>query len=377
MPSSRSSNRCEPTRRAALRSLTGLAAAALVGCRRPENNEAPPDRQEMLRQTVAIVMLPTFVELAEKTAALATASAAIDATSLPGVRRLFREARAVWDRSEAFLLGPSDDLAITGGAIDSWPAGSAALDALVAGTEPIDAALIGSSAANVRGFPGMEHLLFDAVSSDAEATRALLAEERRRKLLSAQAGDLAAKCAALRDGWNAEGGFGHQLAEAGRASTVFATQKDAIDKIVTAMIALAERVLVAKLVKPLGLDTGGAVRPDLEEAPRSDGSLAAIEHDLRGLRAVYDCELGGRKGDSLSRAVAAISADADRAVHAALDNALAAVSTVGQPMRVALGGDRTALVALHAAVQTLKRTLTTDMASALGASIGFGYSDTD
>ena len=46
-------------------------------------------------------------------------------------------------------------------------------------------------------------------------------------------------------------------------------------------------------------------------------------------------------------------------------------------MRVALAGDRSKLVELHAAVQVVKRSLTTDVASTLGASIGFGYSDTD
>jgi len=376
MQSSRSSNRYRPTRRSALATFAGLGGASLFGCRIPDSHEAP-DRQEALRQTVANVMHPTFVELADKTAALVRSTAALDAASLPDVRRLFREARAVWSRSEAFLLGPSDDLAITGGAIDSWPAGGAALDALISGSEVIDAALIGRSAANMRGFPGLEYLLFDAPSNDDAATRLLLEQARRRELVVALAIDLAEKCGAIRDGWNGEHAFGYQLAEAGRAATLFATQKDAIDKIVTAMVALAERVLVAKLAKPLGLDTGGAPRPDLEEAPKSDGSLATIEHNLRGLRAVYDCELDYRNGDSLSRAVAALSSNADRAFHTALDNALAAVAAVGSPMRVALAGDRSKLVALHAAVQVVKRSLTTDVASTLGASIGFGYSDTD
>jgi predicted lipoprotein len=353
-----------------------------VGCDDPASRPAQ-DRQEVLRQTVALVILPILAALETKTAALAGALSPLvtqaDGAQFAAARAIFREARALWSQSEAFLIGPSDDLAITGGAIDSSPPNAAKIDALVSSDVPLDAARVASLGGDQRGFPGIEHLLFHP-AGDPEADRSLVDDRsaaRRRALLALQAGDLAGKCAAVATAWAGDGGFGRALAEAGVTSERYANQKDAVDVVVTALLALAERILVAKLAKPLGLDTGGPPRPELEEAPRSDGSLAAIADGVRGIRAIYLCEWNGRRGASLAAAVAEISANADRSFRAALEAALAAAAAVSQPMRVALAGDRAPLVALHGAMQSVKRGIATDVASALGASLGFGYSDTD
>jgi len=47
----------------------------------------------------------------------------------------WRAARGTWKRSEAFLFGPADDLSVTGGVVDVWPAFGLELDALIAGDD--------------------------------------------------------------------------------------------------------------------------------------------------------------------------------------------------------------------------------------------------
>lgn len=391
MPLSSSSNRFDRVvsrRQLLLASLgAGVAAATirdrslLFGCR---NAASEPDRQEVLRQTVRVVMLPTFVDLADKAASLSSAAGELrdapSAETASKVRRIWRDARSVWKRSEAFLMGPSDDLAVTGGAIDSWPAAGDKIEQLVAGAEALDEAKVSTLAANLRGFPGIEHLVFDAAAGEAVADRRLLSDPaaaRRRELVASECADLAKKCKALSDAWAGPQGYGHELAEAGGESKTFRLQRDAIDKIVTAVLALAELVQMAKLAKPLGIDTGGAPRPDLEEAVRSDFSLTSIEQNLVGLKSLYECRLGDNAGESLSNEVRKVSPKGDDSFRLALDGALASVRGITMPMRALLAADRAPLTRLHEAVRLVKRSISTDVASALGASLGFGYSDTD
>lgn len=391
MRSSGSSNPSERIpRRTALASLafavSGLAMrtplASTIGCERATPDQI--DRQLVLRESVSIVILPTFNELTTQTDAMLVSATALKTTpsakAIEDTRAAWRAARGAWKRSSPFPAGPSEDLSITGGAIDAWPAAADKIDALVAGTDLLDEARIATLGANLRGFPGIEHVLFDAAAPTGEADRRLLDDDaapRRRDLLAAQCADLAKRAKAVRAAWEGPGGYGHKVAEAGIDTSEFGRQRDAVDKIVTAMLAATEATLVAKLAKPLGIDTGGAVRPDLEEAARSDTSLFWIEQDLVGLDALYECRLGDRKGASFAKAVEDASPAAHAAFRKALDDALAKVRATTTPMRSLLGGDRAPLVAVHAAVQVVKRSINTDVASALGASIGFGFSDTD
>ena len=377
------------SRRAALSSMTlAMGALALRGPGRTLLGCAPidsgPDRHEILRHTVALVFLPTFAELATGAETLAADAAALrDAPSEEAIERArasWKAARRAWKRSEVFLLGPSDDLALTGGAIDAWPAASSRIDAIVAGTDAIDDTTVSTWSANMRGFPGSEYLLFDSSAPPSDVDRRLLEDDggpRRRHLLAAQCADLAKKCRAVQAGWEGSAGYGHELAEAGYGSKLYSLQRDAVDKIVTAMVALAELAVVAKLAKPLGLDNGGAPAPAFEEAPRSDTSLEWIGANLVGLQSVYECRDGDRRGSSLADAVAFVSPAADQSFRGALEDAKGALAAIDAPMRALLAGDTAPLLALHGAVQKVKRVLVTEVASALGASIGFGYSDTD
>lgn len=383
MPSSRSSNRSELLSRRSLLGALGLGAGAvafrgrslLVGCL---EREEEADRQEVLRQTVRVVILPSFAALgAEVDALLAAATVLRDAPSLvaiEGTRKAWRDGRATWKRTEAFALGPSDDLQITGGAIDAWPPAADKLEALVAGTDAVDDARAATLPANQRGFSGIEALLFDAAAGEATANQRLLEAPRRRVLLASLTVDLAKKCRALEAAWS--GGYGREIAEAGLASKAFPRQREAVDAMVTALLALAEQVLVAKLAKPLGLDTGGPPQPSLEEAARSDFSLASIENAVIGIDAVYMCQRAGQRGESFAAAVRRSSVAADDAMRTAIDETLAQIRSTSAPMRVALGGDRAPIVAVHEKMQALKRAIA-GVASALGASLGFGYSDTD
>jgi len=342
------------------------------------------DRQAVLRGLTRDVIVPTYAGLADNTVTLQDACSALraapSAETLARARRAYESARARLKTSEAFAFGPIEDLALTAGAIDSWPADRDKLEAVVTGPGAVDPARVGTLGANQRGFPALEHLLYDSVAGDA----AVLARftdaatgARRAALTESVAIDLAGKCRAVASAWDLQAGYGRDLAEAGLAGTTFRTQSEGIDKVATGLVYVTELMVMRKLAGPLGVEVGGAPQPALEEAARSDLSLADLRDNLLGIRAIYEGSLGAGSGSGLAGPVRTLNPGVAARFEQALASALAAVDAVPPPFRVALVQNRASLEALYQSVRTLKQLIVTELAGTLGASLGFGYSDTD
>jgi predicted lipoprotein len=362
---------------------TAFASTPLLACRATAAAPAV-DRSEALRITVNDVLLPAFEAQAQTTAKLRNAITAFaakpEASSLDQVRVLFRESFIAVKRTEVFHFGPSEDVLLAG-AIDSRPINASRLDAMLAEADVLDASFIARQSASARGLPGLEYFLFDSAVQVTERDARLIGSDavtlRRRQLLVAISEDLALQTTALLEAWKLHAA---EMITAGKGSKLFPAQKDAVDQVVTGMLYLAEYALVAKLAKPMGIDTGVSPRKDNEEAPRSDFSMLALEHNVLAIRAVY---VGSNLETtlapvSLASETRAQSAATDQSFKDALSRALLAVRAVSTPMRQVLSsGDVTVLQPVHVAVRDVKRAIATELASALGASIGFGYSDTD
>jgi predicted lipoprotein len=358
-----------------------IGAGLLVACRR-EGSE-PPDRGKILSDLVEVVIVPSYSEAAADAKKLEDSLAALrdtpTAEALTTARSDWRRARTSWKATDAFLFGPADDLAITSAAIDT-PADSAKVEALMTASSPLDSGVVGKLGANQRGFPAIEVLLFDPAKDDGAMLASFQAEGHRRGTLAALLGaDLRGKIEAVRDAWSAGSiDYGAQLARAGRGSTVYAAERQGIDAVVNALIAAAEVLVAVRLAKPLGIDKTPAVpAPDLVESPRSNTSVEDILAVLDGIEAVYQGQHGGRSGLPLAAAVADRSPGADERMRLALDKARQTVQAIPRPLRSAVVEHRDPVLAAHAAVRDVKRTLMTDVAGALGTSVGFNVTDGD
>lgn len=365
--------------------LAGLAASFGVGvlaaCRRTGTD--PPDRGRILSDLSSIVFVPAYAAASSDAKAMETGLVGFKdgptASGLAAAREAWKAARRTWKKTDAFLFGPAADLAIVGGVIDT-AADLAKVEALVSATTPLDAAAIAKLGANERGFPAIEALLFDPAKDDA-ATLALFEQEggRRAQLVALLAADLVAKIDAVRDAWApGAGDYGGQLARAGRGSTVFPAERQGIDAVVNGLIAAAEVLIALRLAKPLGIDKTPAVpAPELVESPRSDVSIDDILAVLDGIDEVYFGHSGALTGLPLADAVADRSPSADDRMRLAMEKAKEAVRAIQGPLRTAVVDRRDSVVAAHVAVREVKRTLTTDVAGALGTSVGFGVTDGD
>jgi predicted lipoprotein len=355
-----------------------LIAGALLSCEVAPDAPAA-DRQQVLRDLVANVIVPTYQRLATDTAALSQSLTALrsapSALALQGAQQQYRLARKTQKTSEAFKLGPADDLAVTGDTIDTWPADGAKIDGLLASANAVDT--VTRLGANQRGFAALEYVLFDSTLDDAALLARFTSNPRRAQLAESMAVDLASKCKLLSDAMSGPSGYGQQLAEAGVSSTMFPAQSDAVDKIVTGMLYVVELMVTAKLAKPLGSDNNDVVQPQLEEGPRSDSSLADLQANLDGLQAIYTGMQEARVGKGIADAVREVNPAVDVRFTQSIADVRAAIGAVPTPFRVALVQDRAPLHAVYQSVRTLKTAVQTELAGALGASLGFGYSDTD
>lgn len=365
-------------------SLLVAAVGMFAGACEVQPDGRVADRQQVLRDLTANVIVPTYADLTAATMALAQAvsslRAAPNAETLAAAQAAYRAARSHYKQSEAFYFGPIEDIALTAGAIESLPSDPAKLEARLGSAEPIDANSAAQLGANARGFVGLEVLLFDSTAGDAAVLARFLDPTqggRRAALAESLAGDLLAKCRAVFEAWNAPGGFAAQLAEAGLNGSTFRSQSEGIDKLVTGYVYLCELMVMRKLGKPLGVELGGAVQPQLEEAPRSDSTLLDLRDNLVGMESLYSGARAGRAGKGLGHALH----EQDPAVAQRFEQALAAahaqLTAVPPPFRTALLTERASVEALYQALRALKLSVQTELASALGASIGFGFSDTD
>lgn len=343
-----------------------------------------PDRQVMLRDLVGNVLLPTYADLAVATEALHTELVALratpDAATLARAQASYRAARAIQKFSEAMYFGPADDLLVTGGAIDAWPTDPAKLDAVIAGTTPLDVAEVAKLGANLRGFPGLEYLLFVDGGVDAATVLARFQEPtgaRRAALADGLAADLAARCRKQSDAFAGPTGYGAQIAEAGVSSSVFASQKEGVDELLTGLVNVTELMVMKKLAAPLGVQTDNVVQPALEEGPRSDSSLDDLRNNLLAVQALYTGARAPRAGEGFGNALHARSARIATHFEQALADALAKLDAIPKPLRVALTTSRPQVEAFYQTVRTVKQVLLTEVAGALGSSIGFTFSDTD
>jgi predicted lipoprotein len=160
-------------------------------------------------------------------------------------------------------------------------------------------------------------------------------------------------------------------------SKIYSRHSHGVHQLVTRQLYVAELMMMAKLAKPLGADSDGRNHPEYEEAPRSDSSLDHLRDNLRGVQAIYSGEHGTGKGQGLAQAVRKANPGAAQRFEAAMNDAFAALDAVKSPFRVALNEDRASLEALYEALRAVKQSIQMELAGALGASIGFGYSDSD
>ncbi|MET0403375.1 MAG: imelysin family protein [Cystobacter sp.] len=354
-----------------------LLSLALGGC---GDSQGTTLRAAFLKDLGENAILPAYRDFDTRTTTLATALTQLESTpteaTLTSAQSAWRAVREPWGIQESLHIGPSEELH-TGAAVDQVPSTSG-IDSLLAGSAPLTAQSVEVLGANRKGMMAMEYVLFDSKEGNAAVLARLTAEgtpgARRRAYLQALGAVLHANAVAVHEAWEpGQGNYVSQLSGAGTSGSRYATQKEAVDEIVNRLISSVE-VAELKLSKPLGFETGGTVRPDEEEARRSDNSLADLTHALVGMERLW---MGTDGQGGLSRVVAATHKTLDATVRGDIQAVRSALESIPPPLRTALLQNRESVEAARAALSNLRATLASEVVANLGVTLKFNDNDGD
>lgn len=321
-----------------------------------------------------------FADFAAEAEALAGATEALcaapSAAALEEAQTRWRATRRAWSAAAAFLFGPAMDHV---SALDYWPVRIDTIEAQIAAAPPtIDVAYIDGLGTSAKGMPALELLLFGAESDPAGALAAItepMSGGARCAYAAALAGDVHGRAATIADAWS--GGFADALAGAGEGSELFPTRKAGIDAAVNQAIEVLYAIVHTKLDGPLGNLTGAPVDPEALESRFARATRDDLAANLASVWVAYHGDDPAGPLEGIGALVAAIDPDLDARIHDQEGYAAEAIAALAEPAGEALVADRGPFQAARDEVDTLRRMLKLDVASALGVTLSLSDNDGD
>jgi uncharacterized iron-regulated protein len=225
----------------------------------------------------------TYQDMETKMDAFNSACIQFDLTqsqsNLIAARNAWKNVRAVWEQSEAFLFGPvsTDNIDPS---TDTWPIDHNSLDSLITSANTFTQSFMNSLGDALKGYHPSEYILWgidgNKVPGDFTA--------KEREYLIALAADLLAKVSSLRSSWDpaVADNFSEQIIHAGQGNSVYPSQRAVFEEMVNGMIGICDEVANAKIFEPFaGSD------PSLEESPYSKNSMTDFRNNIQGVKNVY------------------------------------------------------------------------------------------
>ncbi|HXG63091.1 MAG TPA: imelysin family protein [Planctomycetota bacterium] len=362
------------------------------------------DREALLANLAANLVLPVYEDFVAKAQALKTAADAYaadvaDPDLRAAARQAWKDAMDVWQRAELLQFGPAGkSTEVVAGMnlrdyIYSWPTTSPCdIDREVVAGEFNDADFFQTRLVNVYGLDALEYLLFRADTGNAcgsgvppnsdGAWGALTAEEieqRRAEYAAACAGNVLARAQQLLDEWAPSGNdFAGKFSNAG-TSGVYSSAHAAVNDVFAGMFYLDTMVKDKKIGAPAGI-SGGTVDPSRVESPTAATSK---EHLLRNLETFQFMFLGNRPGDPpgvgfddflTARGAPALAAEMETDIA----EAIAAVQAIPGTLQDALVSDLSSVQAAHAAIKDITDHLKSQFVTVLNLSVpNTGAGDND
>ena len=346
-----------------------LAILTLAAC----GSDAPSDK-DVLISLVDGVVVPAYEAAARDAGQLDADAQALCAAPgdapLAAARDAWRTARASWLMTRAAPFGPVMDRRSLG-LVDWSPTDTGDIDRILGEGRSLTAAAVGDTlASDQRGFGAIEHLLF------AEgALGKLSGSPAPCAYLTGLTGVVAAETGAVATEWTegAPGGDPYRDYFTDRAN-VSLFPADAVAEVVRSQVFLVRDVVDVRLASALGLRGEG---PDLTMLPgeAADNGLRDLRNELLGMRAVYEGQ--GVEGLGVSALVSPLSEDADARMRGQFAAALDAIDAADLPLRAALAERPEQVRAVYDRLAELQQTLSVEVVSLLGVSVGFSDTDGD
>ena len=301
------------------------------------------------------VVLATYADLDNRAGDLLTAVKALEAdttqANLGQAQAAWKATRRPWEQSEAFLFGPVDTQGLDP-ALDSWPVNRVDLDGVLASGQALTSASIDALEDTLKGFHTIEYLLF----RDGDQRKAADITPRELEYLVATTENLKSKTAQLRNAWDASGeNYAAEVANAGDSSTIYKSQKDAMQEMVNGMIVIADEVANGKISDPFN-----ERNTTLVESQFSFNSITDFQDNIRGIQNVYVGKFTA-DGQGLNEFVKGVDAELDARFQTEVQTAIDTIGAIPDPFRDSITAQRAAVQAAIDAVSTVQGTLENDI----------------
>jgi len=323
------------------------------------NGELVNEKQaQVLQQYVDHTIAPTYTHLANYTDQLVneleTFRTSGSQSDLNKVCETFLNARAWWEKSEAFLFGAASDFGIDPH-IDSWPLDVDAFNNLMNSPNMLAAldgedgdVVAGEQLGNaLLGFHGIEYILFSngQVKSASEIT------DMQMVYAVAVAGDLRNRCFQLEVSWVGDAApkshrdkveelelntivnsgnynYGDNLKKAGNPGSTYASTVTGLMAIVDGCKTIADEVGTSKIGKPYNGED-----PNYIESPYSQKSIEDFYNNILSIQNAYYGGIEGQRNDKLSlhAYVKKMDNKLDNEVEEAINEALTKINAMPRP----------------------------------------------
>ena len=316
--------------------------------------------EKIIQQFTDHTVTVTYKNLADNTEMLEeklqTLKVAKTDANVQAACEIFLEARAWWEKSEAFLFGAASDFGIDPH-IDSWP-----LDLTALKKELGNASHIADMAAEdadvwagdhlgnaLLGFHGIEYIIF----KDGKAKPVSEITNDELIYAAAVAGDLRNKCFQLQISWagednvaqnrvekvvddlelsvtvaNGDNSYQQNMLSAGKAGSTYKTRTHAVQAIVDGCKTIADEVGTSKIGKPHTGEDRNYI-----ESPYSYMSITDFYDNIISIDNAYMGGIEGERNEALSlhAYIASVNAELDTKTTTAISNALAKIKAMKAP----------------------------------------------
>lgn len=349
-----------------LSAFTLIVGVTLSSCKKKKDEEVTPvtETSEVLNDFSHKVALATYSDLESKANSLHAKvllfNSSSSSTDLEASKQLWKDARAAWEQSEAFLFGPvaTEDLDPS---IDSWPVNKGDLDSLLASSQAFTQGFLDSTQNTLKGFHPMEYLLFGANGNKVPADFTA----REREYLIALADYIKRLTQNLKKSWdpNETGNYIAQVTSAGLSGSLYATKRAAFEEIINAMIGICDEVANGKIHEPLL-----AQDPSLEESPFSKNSIIDFTNNMRSVQNVYFCKYI-EDGKGLNEWVNENNISLDNKVQLKITAAINSFNLITLPFGEAIISQQTQLNTVQQSINELKDVLEVELLPFVQATI--------
>ncbi len=340
-----------------------IAATLMVGVVSCKKDKVEIDDESAMasvaEQYVNHTVVPTYKNLATYTEQLASQMQTLKETksqeALNQVCETFLNARAWWEKSEAFLFGAAGDYGIDPH-IDSWPLDEDAFNTMMTNEAQINAMnsedgdqyageILGNA---LLGFHGIEYIIFSNGTPKAVGT----ISDKELIYATAVAGDLRNRCFQLEVAWAGEanapaahvaklndlelaytvsGGalsYGENMTSAGQPGSHYASMAHAMMEILDGCAAIADEVGTSKIGKPYSDEDASYI-----ESPYSQTSTIDFYNNIISVENAYYGGIEGQRDEnkSLHKYIADRDSELDKKVTDAISNALSKIDAMPRP----------------------------------------------